>query len=99
MSCFVITLIVAFMQSFVYSTYKPKINTEDYYKIGLSKEEQGDWKGALGIWIKAKENAGTSSEIDPRIGFSYISLVTKEKAKSFDKAASNDISGHFLQKN
>ncbi len=77
------------MQSFVYSTYKPKINTEDYYKIGLSKEEQGDWKGALGIWIKAKENAGTSSEIDPRIGFSYISLVTKEKAKSFYKAASN----------
>ncbi len=87
MSCLVITLIVVIAQSFAYSTNKPIINSVDYYRIGLSKEEQGDWKGALDVWMEAKENAGNSTEIDPRIGFSFISLVTKEKAKSFYKAA------------
>lgn len=52
----------------------------DYYGIGKQYAEQGETKKALNIWLQARKQL---EEPDPRIGFAFIELVTKQKLEDY----------------
>lgn len=60
-------------------------NINDYYKQGLEKERQGNYKEALEIWSAAKNEL---NEPDFRISYSYIELVSRENLADFYTEAS-----------
>ena len=51
---------------------------DDGYTLGLQKLEAGKWKEALQIWEAEYDSLKTIREVDPRIGITFIELVTKK---------------------
>lgn len=81
--------VLAFTQTDIYPDHILKQSDTleaDYYTSGLQQLEEGDWKGALNTWLKAKTNASEQNP-DPRIGFAFIEVVTQQKAEQYYELA------------
>ena len=60
---------------------------DDFYEEGKKELQKGEWKEALNIWLKAKSAVGQQSGADPRIGFAFIDVVTRNEAKEYYRVA------------
>jgi len=73
----------------------------NYYEEGEQYRENGEYKKALNTWLQAR-NVLHGTDIDPRIGFSFIDLVTERELTQYYKVASImyywGLSGTPLQK-
>ncbi len=65
-------------------TTDPEIN---YFQKGLELKKRGEIKAALNIWLNARSQL-KKNKIDPRIGFSFIELVTEHRLTELYKTAS-----------
>lgn len=60
---------------------------DNFYQRGQEQLEKGEWKKALNIWLKAKTGFEVEKEADPRIGFSFIDVVTKYSDQKYYEVA------------
>jgi GWxTD domain-containing protein len=60
---------------------------KNFYEQGLQLKNDGQTKAALNKWLEAKGQL-TGTDIDPRIGFAFIDLVTEQELKKYYKIAS-----------
>jgi GWxTD domain-containing protein len=58
------------------------------YEKGVIEKENGNYKDALDLWLSAKSVLDDPSEMDPRVGFSFIELVTEQKMSNLYQTAS-----------
>ncbi len=59
----------------------------DYYKAGLVHLDAGDWLAAVKSWVSAGQILQRQQKADPRIGISFIELVTEQKAVKYYELA------------
>ncbi len=55
----------------------------DWYILGRERLDQGDWRGALHLWLVGYDSLRKDSKVDPRIGVGYIELATEKMAGSY----------------
>ncbi len=58
---------------------------QSFWEKGVEAKDNGEYGRALSLWKSAMEESTTA---DPRIGFSYIDLVTGQKLKKYYRDAS-----------
>ena len=56
---------------------------DNFYERGKTELQKGAWKQALNIWLKAKSEVGAVNEPDPRIGFAFMDVVTRQEAEQY----------------
>ena len=59
----------------------------DYYKAGLVHRDAGDWTAAVKSWVSAGQILQRQQKADPRIGISFIELITEMKAVKYYRMA------------
>jgi GWxTD domain-containing protein len=65
----------------------PEVDPTRYYELGKERQNAGDWQEALRIWMTAITDSNFV-EPDPRLGISFIELITEKELKSMYKSAS-----------
>ncbi len=68
---------------------KPVLSQTDHYLKGKEALDNGAWVKALNLWEYGKRTLETKGLSDPRIGISYVDLVTKEEKEFFYEKASD----------
>ena len=85
--------------------FTPAPEDPDVYEQGALNRDQGNWQEALDIWASVLDSCDGHGAPDPRIGFSFIELVTeKEAVNLYEKAsglyfwglAGTDFSAHSV---
>lgn len=61
----------------------------DYYKEGMDAQKAGQTQKALDIWLAGRESLEIRGKNDPRIGISFIDLVTEKGLTDYFEAASD----------
>lgn len=59
----------------------------DYYKAGLVHRDAGDWMAAVKSWVSAGQILQRQQKTDPRIGISFIELITEKKTVKYYELA------------
>ena len=65
----------------------PEIDPTRYYELGKERYNAGDWQDALRIWMTAITDSNFVDP-DPRLGISFIELITERELKNMYKSAS-----------
>jgi GWxTD domain-containing protein len=65
----------------------PTVDPTRYYELGKEKHTAGDWQEALRIWMTAITDSNFVDP-DPRLGISFIELITEKELKNMYKSAS-----------
>ncbi len=68
-------------------SFDPQIDPTRYYELGKERYDSGDWQEALRIWMTAITDSNYVDP-DPRLGISFIELITEKELKSMYKSAS-----------
>ncbi len=63
------------------------IDPTRYYELGKERYDAGEWQEALRIWMTAITDTNYVDP-DPRLGISFIELITDKELKSMYKSAS-----------
>jgi len=58
------------------------------YEKGLSEKKSGNYTNALDLWLSAKYQMSDPADMDPRVGYSFIELVTEQKMRNLYQTAS-----------
>jgi len=59
----------------------------DYYQAGLVQRDAGDWLAAIKSWVSAGQILQRQQKTDPRIGISFIELVTEQRVVKYYELA------------
>ncbi len=65
----------------------PTIDPTRYYELGKERYDAGDWQEALRIWMTAITDTNFVDP-DPRLGISFIELITEKELSAMYKSAS-----------
>ncbi len=65
------------------------VSAQDHYMQGKAELDKGNWSQALGIWRDGINQLTIKGETDPRLGTSFIEIVTKEELRHFYGIASD----------
>ncbi|MCP4727593.1 MAG: GWxTD domain-containing protein [bacterium] len=65
------------------------LSAQDHYERGKKELDAGNWSQALNIWRNGINQLTIKGEVDPRIGTSFIEVVTKEELRHFYGVASD----------
>lgn len=65
----------------------PTIDPTRYFELGKEKHDAGEWQEALKIWMTAITDTNFVNP-DPRLGISFIELITEKELKNMYKSAS-----------
>lgn len=65
----------------------PEFDPTRYYELGKERHNAGDWQEALRIWMTAITDSNFVDP-DPRLGLSFIELITEKELKNMYKSAS-----------
>jgi len=63
------------------------VDPNRYYELGKERQNAGDWQEALRIWMTAITDSNFVDP-DPRLGISFIQLITEKELKNMYKSAS-----------
>ncbi len=84
-------LLIAFLLAFLGSSkgfaIDPQPDPARYYELGKERYDAGEWQEALRIWMTAITDSNYVDP-DPRLGISFIELITEKELKSMYKSAS-----------
>lgn len=65
----------------------PTIDPTRYYELGKERYDAGEWQEALRIWMTAITDTNFVDP-DPRLGISFIELITEKELSAMYKSAS-----------
>lgn len=82
----VVTLMVQVSVSFAQAK-STQMDPSDYYQMGMQERQAGNWQEALRIWMTAITDSNFVDP-DPRLGISFIELVTEKNLSNLYKSAS-----------
>lgn len=69
--------------------FTPALGDSNFYEQGALQRDQGNWQDALDIWASVLDASDGRRAPDPRIGFSFIELVTEKEAVTLYEKASD----------
>ncbi len=82
-----ITFALVFLGASITTASDPEFDPTRYYELGKERHNAGDWQEALRIWMTAITDTNFVDP-DPRLGFSFIELITEKELKNMYKSAS-----------
>lgn len=82
-----IALLLVFLSSIPTRGYGSSVDPTRYYELGKERQNAGEWHEALRIWMTAITDSNFVDP-DPRLGISFIQLITDKEIKSMYKSAS-----------